>query len=145
LPEVKRVAAVARAQGREVLIEALPEEGESTAGLLRGLYARGLTPDWWLVEGQDESGWRDAAAVIRDNDSFCHGFIVIARNMESAAETFKFARGEKLVRGFVGGRVIFGDTLRGWLGGQLDDVAAVTDMAARFAALVKMWDAGGSV
>jgi 5-dehydro-2-deoxygluconokinase len=145
LPEVERVAAVARAQGREVLIEALPEEGESTAGLLRGLYARGLTPDWWLVEGQDESGWRAAAAAVRDNDPFCHGFIVIARNMESAAETFKFARGEKLVRGFVGGRVIFGDTLRGWLGGQLDDVAAVTDMAARFAALVKMWDAGGSV
>jgi 5-dehydro-2-deoxygluconokinase len=145
LPEVERVATVAQAQGREVLIEALPEEGESTAGLLRGLYARGLKPDWWLVEGQDEAGWRAASAAVRDSDPFCHGFIVIARNMESAAETFRLARTEPLVRGFVGGRVIFGETMRGWLGGQLDDAAAVKDMAARFTALVKMWDAGGLV
>lgn len=144
LPEVERVAAVALAQGREVLIEALPEEGENTAGLLRGLYARGLKPDWWLVEGQDADGWRMASAALRDSDPFCRGFIVIARNMESAAETFRSARAEPLVHGFVGGRVIFGETMRGWLSGSLDDAAAVKDMAARFAALVKMWDAGGS-
>jgi 5-dehydro-2-deoxygluconokinase len=139
LPEIERVEAVAQAQGREVLIEALPAEGTTTASLLRSLYARGLKPAWWLVEGQDAAGWRDASAALRDNDPSYPGFIVIARTVEGAAETFGSARAAPLVRGFVGGRVVFGEALRGWLAGRLDDVAATETMALRFAALVSLW------
>lgn len=144
LPEIERVAAVTLAQGREKLIEALPAEGKPTSFLLRDLYAHGLKPDWWLVEGQDSAGWKDAAAAVAENDPFCRGFIVIARAMESAAKTFETARAEPLVRGFVGGRAIFGETLKRWLAGEIDDAAAVRDMAERFASLVKLWNGGPS-
>lgn len=144
LPEIERVAAVALAQGRETLIEALPVEGKPTSFLLRDLYAHGLKPDWWLVEGQDSAGWKDAAAAVGENDPFCRGFIVIARAMKSAAKTFEAARAEPLVRGFVGGRVIFGETLKRWLAGEIDDAAAVREMAERFASLVKLWNGGPS-
>lgn len=144
LPEIERIAAVAVAQNREVMIEALPGEVGWTGALLGDLYAHGLKPDWWLVEGQDTSGWRESAAAVRTNDPFCRGFIVIARTMESAAETFRIARAEPLVRGFVGGRVIFGDALKLWLAGKLDDAAAVKGMADRFASLVKLWNGGSS-
>src|ERR1044071_1284152 len=51
-----------------------------------------------------------------------------AISMETAAKTFEAARSQPLVRGFVGGRVIFGETLKRWLAGEIDDAAAVRDL-----------------
>ena len=38
------------------------------------------------------------------------------------------------MRGFAVGRTIFADAARAWLAGEIDDAAAVDDMAERFAA-----------
>lgn len=142
LPEMIEVLALARSQRRETLIEALPDTGQSTAGLLEMLYARGLKPDYWLVEDQaDPSRWSDINAVLDRADPYCRGLIVIARTAESGPE-LRIAASRPNVVGFVGGRAIFGEPFRQWLAGTLDDAAAIDAMASRFAALAAAFDAG---
>jgi len=43
------------------------------------------------------------------------------------------------VRGFAVGRTLFADAARRWLKGEIDDAAAVSDMASRFQRLVDAW------
>ena len=53
---------------------------------------------------------------------------------------FGMAAAADLVKGFAVGRTIFAATAERWLAGQIDDAAAVDDMAARFATLVRAWE-----
>ncbi len=46
---------------------------------------------------------------------------------------------EPLVKGFAVGRTIFNDAARRWLKDEIDDEAAVADMAGRFQRLVDAW------
>ena len=61
--------------------------------------------------------------------------------MESLQQTFSIAARHARVRGFAVGRTVFGDALKGWLTGELDDRAAVAEMAVRYRRLVQAWDA----
>lgn len=132
LPEIREVMASARALRRQTLIEALPEEGGSTADFLKELYGQGLKPDYWLTEAEpDASGWGRVAAVIADHDPGCHGVIVIARNAQSGPELAR-AAASSVVRGFVGGRSVFGPAFQGWLSNLLDDEAAIGMMMRQF-------------
>lgn len=135
LGEVKQVFAAAQALGREVLIEALPPEGETTASILETLYAEGLKPDYWLIELQhDAASWAAVDAVIGAHDPFCRGAIVIARNAQSGPELAKAGK-QARVAGFVGGRSVFGAAFQLWLSGGIDDEAAVELMKRQFEAL----------
>ncbi len=128
LPEIKQVFAAAQALGREVLIEALPPEGETTAMMLERLYGEGLKPDYWLIELQhDLMSWNAIDAVIAKEDPLCRGLVVIARNAQSGPDLRKAGR-QPRVMGFVGGRSVFGVAFQLWLGGELDDAAATTLM-----------------
>ncbi len=60
-------------------------------------------------------------------------------------QAFHAAAEVPAVRGFAVGRTIFGDAARAWLAGEIDDAAAVDDMAERFARLVRSWEAARSV
>ncbi len=144
LPEIAGIMAMARASRRETMIEALAAEGQTTAALLESLYQGGLMPDFWLVEAPPQAS--DAAAidaVISRHDPACRGLIVIARTAASGPELALAAQMPRVI-GFVGGRAIFGDAIKGWLDGALDDTQAVSRMAERFGALSDAFDDGRS-
>jgi 5-dehydro-2-deoxygluconokinase len=46
-----------------------------------------------------------------------------------------------VVKGFAVGRTIFAEPAKQWLGGRMDDEAAVAAMAASFGELVAAWQA----
>jgi 5-dehydro-2-deoxygluconokinase len=54
---------------------------------------------------------------------------------------FAVARKARSVRGFAVGRSIFGQAASAWLAGEIDDAAAVAEMARRFGWLVEVWEA----
>ncbi len=138
---MKRIGAASRLRGREVLVEALAAPGSSTAALVADLGAEGLKPDWWLVEPQpDAKAWAALDAAIAANDPFCRGAIVILRDLAEAGQTFALARTAKCVRGFVGGRSLFGPVLADHLAGRLDAAAARAALAARFAEAARLFD-----
>lgn len=142
LDDIRRVLPMCVASRREALIEALPGAEETTAAFMARLYAEGLKPDWWLIECQpDAAAWHAVSAVMDRYDPWCQGAIVIARNAEAGPE-LRIAAHMPRVRGFVGGRAIFGEAFKGWLSGALDDEAAVAAMATRFSALAEAFDKG---
>ncbi len=142
LPEIRQAMAVCRAGARETMIEALAAPGRTTAALLADLYGQGLKPDVWLIEAQANPGdWQEIEAVLAHHDPLCRGLVVIARTAQSAPEIAAAAAVPQVI-GFVGGRSIFGEALRGWLSGALDDAAAIRAMAERFFALAQAFDSG---
>ena len=142
LQDIRRVLPICVASQRETLIEALPGADETTAAFMARLYTEGLQPDWWLIECQpDAAAWQAVSAVIERHDPSCEGAIVIARNAEAGPDLRIAARMPR-VRGFVGGRAIFGEAFKGWLSGALDDEAAVAAMAKRFSTLAEAFDQG---
>ena len=52
---------------------------------------------------------------------------------------FRLAQSAASVKGFAVGRTIFGEAVRDWLAGRIDDEAAIAAMAERFGRLVQVW------
>ncbi len=102
---------------------------------MRELYDLGIKPDWWKLEPQaSEGAWGKIEAVIAKHDPFCRGIVLLG--LEAPAAELEKAFAATLVapsvKGFAVGRTIFADAARQWLGGKMDDEAAIADMAARF-------------
>jgi len=138
----------ARKVGREILIEIIaskagPIDERTAARALGELYAAGLKPDWWKLEPQPSAAaWAAVDEVIETADPYCRGVVLLGLDApaEELKAAFGFAKASQTVKGFAVGRTIFGDAARAWLGGQIDDTAAIADMAGRFAALCAAWD-----
>lgn len=64
----------------------------------------------------------------------------LAAPEEELAASFRVAARPPLVRGFAVGRTIFAEAAQKWLAREIDDAAAVADMAARFDRLSRLWD-----
>ena len=138
----------ARKIGRELLIEIIAGKhgslGDDTlARALAEIYAAGLKPDWWKLEAQaNATAWAAIDGVIEASDPFCRGVVLLG--LEAPQEVleagFTAARQSRTVKGFAVGRTIFAEAAKGWLGGSIDDDEAVADMAARFGALVRIWE-----
>jgi 5-dehydro-2-deoxygluconokinase len=145
--KLKALFDAARKVGRELLIEIIagkngPLTDETIARALRELYDLGIKPDWWKLEPQaSETAWAKIEAVIAENDPFCRGIVLLG--LEAPAEELEKAFAATLVapsvKGFAVGRTIFADAARQWLGGKMDDEAAIADMAARFEGLTNAW------
>jgi 5-dehydro-2-deoxygluconokinase len=141
LGELSRVQATARLRGRDVLVEALAAPGQSTADFITRLGQDGLKPDWWLVEPQaDVSAWRQLDQAIHAVDPWCRGVIVILRDLADAEAGFALARSSRMVKGFVGGRALFGPVLADHLAGKLDAAAARSALSTRFDTACKAFD-----
>lgn len=144
---LKRVALACRQVGRELLVEIIaskhgPVADDTVARVMTRLYAIGIRPDWWKLEGQPSpAAWREIDAVIAGHDPYCHGILLLGLDApeETVAQAFRAAQGSASVKGFAVGRTIFGDAARSWLAGGLDDEAATAMMAERFARLVAAW------
>jgi len=134
--------------GREILIEIIaskagPVDETTTARVLTELYDAGLEPDWWKLEPQGSAAaWAAIDKVIETRDPFCRGVVLLGLDApaDELKAAFGIAKRARTVKGFAVGRTIFGDAARAWLIGKIDDDAAVTDMAARFAALNAAWE-----
>jgi 5-dehydro-2-deoxygluconokinase len=137
----------ARRVGRELLIEIIAGkhgrlEDDTVSRVLDRLYDLGIRPDWWKLEPQtSEVAWRRIGQTIAARDAFCRGVIVLG--LEAPAEdlvaAFRIAATVPQVRGFAVGRTIFVEAAHAWLGGRIDDEAAVEMMARRFGGLVEAW------
>ncbi|WP_018634311.1 bifunctional 5-dehydro-2-deoxygluconokinase/5-dehydro-2-deoxyphosphogluconate aldolase [Neomegalonema perideroedes] len=146
---VKRLFLAARRARLEFLLEIIPSKvgpvgSETTADLIRRFYEIGVYPDWWKLEPfEDEAAWEAACAAVEAHDPHCRGIVVLGLEAPEAllARSFALAAKQPLVKGFAVGRSIFGATARRWFAGDLEDAAAVEEMAARFSALCGLWDA----
>lgn len=145
--KLKALFDAARKVGRELLVEIIagkngPLNDDTIARAMRELYDLGIKPDWWKLEPQaSEAAWAKIEAVIAEHDPFCRGIVLLG--LEAPAEELEKAFAATLVapsvKGFAVGRTIFADAARQWLGGKMDDEAAIADMAARFEGLTKAW------
>ncbi len=145
--ELLRVHAAARGLGRELLVEIIAGKHgalhpDTVSTVLRRLYRLGIKPDWWKLEPQrDAAAWRAVADAIAAHDPSCRGIVLLGLDAPEAEleAAFAVAAREPLVRGFAVGRTLFADAARRWLKGEIDDAAAVSDMASRFQRLVDAW------
>ncbi len=138
----------ARKVGREILIEIIagkhgPLADDTVARALTELYDAGLKPDWWKLEPQASiEAWRQVDAVIAARDPWCRGVVLLGLEapIEALREGFAASRHARSVKGFAVGRTVWVDAARAWLNGEIDDEAAVAEMADRFGTLVEAWD-----
>jgi 5-dehydro-2-deoxygluconokinase len=137
----------ARKVGRELLIEIIAGkhgrlDDTTVARALEELYARGIKPDWWKLEPQSSAeAWRAIGAVIQRHDPYCRGIVLLGLEAPEAEleRAFATAAGHKHVKGFAVGRTLFNEAAEAWLAGNMNDAAAIEDMAGRFANLVAAW------
>ncbi|MBM1171157.1 bifunctional 5-dehydro-2-deoxygluconokinase/5-dehydro-2-deoxyphosphogluconate aldolase [Microvirga arabica] len=145
--DLLRLHDAARRIGRELLVEIIAGKHgalktDTLAVILQRLYDLGIKPDWWKLEPQrDDAAWHAIGEVITVNDPYCRGIVLLGleapeHELEAA---FAAAASEKQVKGFAVGRTIFNDAARRWLKGEINDEAAIADMAARFQRLVDAW------
>jgi 5-dehydro-2-deoxygluconokinase len=139
-----------RRLGRELLIEIIAGrhgmlDADTVARALGDLYDLGIRPDWWKLEPQvSADAWAAIGEVIAAKDPWCRGVVLLG--LEAAEpqleRAFRAAANAPIVRGFAVGRTLFSEAARQWLGGAMDDEAAINDMAQRFARLVALWERG---
>lgn len=110
---------------------------------MQDIYDLGIKPDWWKLEPQaDPSAWDEIGKTIDRNDPLCRGIVLLGLEApeEELAKGFKAVAAKRHVKGFAVGRTIFNEAAKAWLAGQMDDAAAITLMAEKFANLVRIWD-----
>lgn len=149
--ELLRVYDAARALGRELLIEIIASKNgsvqeDTVARVLERLYAIGIKPDWWKLEGQPNlAAWDEVASVVRTGDPLCRGVMLLGLEapQEDLAQAFAVARKCDLVKGFAVGRTIFVEPAAEWFAGRIDDSEATARMADAFERLCGLWRKAG--
>lgn len=145
---VKRLFEASRRNDLEFLLEIIPSKvdevnDDTTALLIQQFYDIGVFPDWWKLEPMKTAdAWANTIAAIEKNDRNTRGIVVLGLDAPEAelAASFEIAAAFKLVKGFAVGRTIFGDVARAWMSGQVEDDAAVAEMAKRYQRLCNIWD-----
>ncbi|MDH3196578.1 MAG: DUF2090 domain-containing protein, partial [Hyphomicrobiales bacterium] len=71
----------------------------------------------------------------------CRGIVLLGLDapQDKLLEGFAACTDIPLVRGFAIGRTVFNSAASKWLAGDIDDNAAIADMAGRFGRLVEAW------
>ena len=145
--ELLRLYDAARTLGRELLIEIISSkngliEDDTVARAIERLYAIGVKPDWWKLEGQaNRQAWDNIAAAIEAGDPLCRGILLLGLEApeEDLAQAFHVARDCRLVKGFAVGRTIFVEPAIEWFAGRIGDGEAIERMAGAFARLCGLW------
>ena len=144
---LRRIAALCRLQGHELMVEIDTDESAAsdvrtvTEALARS-YALDIRPDWWLIGPQaDLRAWEQCAALISENDGYCRGLLLRLTDAAQRDSALRVAAAAPLVRGFVAGGSIVGAVASAWLADQLSDAAALAQLTERFNALVEAWSA----
>ncbi len=146
---VQRLAIAARRNGLEFLLEIVaaksgPTGEDTVARAVKRFYELGVRPDWWKLEPmKSESAWAQTCAVIEEQDPWCRGVVVLGLDApeEKLRESLALAARFDVVKGFAVGRTIFAEPARAWLRGEAGDAVTVEELASRFEALCRTWDA----
>lgn len=149
--ELLRLHDAARRLERELLIEIIaskngPVDDRTVARVIERLYEIGVQPDWWKLEGQaTKTAWDNIARAIEIGDPLCRGVLLLGLEApeKDLAQAFALAQDCSAVKGFAIGRTIFAEPAAEWFAGRIDDREAVERMAAAFARLGELWQAGG--
>jgi 5-dehydro-2-deoxygluconokinase len=145
--ELLRLVDAARTLGRELLIEIIaskngPVESDTTARVIERLYAIGVKPDWWKLEGQtSRAAWESIERAVTAGDPWCRGVVLLGLEApeDDLAQTFAVARSCGLVKGFAVGRTIFAEPAVEWFDGRIGDRQAVERMTGGFGRLCDLW------
>ncbi|GAB3515901.1 bifunctional 5-dehydro-2-deoxygluconokinase/5-dehydro-2-deoxyphosphogluconate aldolase [Pseudoxanthomonas daejeonensis] len=147
--QLSRLHDATRKTGHELLVEIIASrngdiDDRTIARAMQRLYDLGMRPDWWKLEPNDSiAAWRNIEAVIAANDPHCRGVVLLGLSApeDELIASFQAAASVPVVKGFAVGRTIFADSAERWLSGQIDDEAAIEDLARRFSVLVDAWGA----
>ncbi len=145
---VKRLFQASRRNNLEFLLEIIPSKvgpvnDDTSAILIQQFYDIGVFPDWWKLEPMTTpTAWSKTIAAIEKNDGHTRGIVVLGLDAPEAelAASFEVAASFELVRGFAVGRTIFGDVARAWMKNEIEDAAAIEEMAKRYGRLASIWD-----
>ncbi|MEO9340959.1 5-dehydro-2-deoxygluconokinase [Mesorhizobium sp. SB112] len=145
---VKRLFEASRRNNLEFLLEIIPSkvgpvDDDTSAILIQQFYDIGVFPDWWKLEPMTPpAAWSKTIAAIEKNDRHTRGIVVLGLDAPEAelAASFEVAASFELVRGFAVGRTIFGDVARAWMKNEIEDAAAIEEMAKRYGRLASIWD-----
>ncbi|MBY4611676.1 5-dehydro-2-deoxygluconokinase [Rhizobium sp. 9T] len=146
---VRRLFEASRRNGLEFLLEIIPSkvapvDDQTTAILIQQFYDLGVFPDRWKLEPvTTATAWTNTIRAIEKNDRYTRGIVVLGLDAPEAelAASFEVAAGFDLVKGFAVGRTIFGDVARALMKDEMQDAAAVEEMAKRYRRLCSIWDA----
>jgi 5-dehydro-2-deoxygluconokinase len=133
--------------GREFLVEIIagasgPVSDDTISGVMDHLYGLGILPDWWKLEPlTSAAAWRAVDQVIAKHDPDCRGIVILGKESDQSAleAAFRASSASTYVNGFAVGRTIFMNAAEQWLKGEIDDEAAIEEMAQRFRSLVDLW------
>ena len=151
--KVRSLAGACAATARDLLVEVLAprdarSDAETTARSLEQLYEAGVRPDWWkLPPLTGEEAWSRVGAVIARNDSHCRGVLLLGLEAEESVLEASFAVAARfpVCKGFAVGRSIFGAAAREWFAGRATDDDVITDVVARYARLIGLWERARSL
>ncbi|UZW54349.1 5-dehydro-2-deoxygluconokinase [Sphingobium sp. JS3065] len=147
--QILRLFEACRHTRHELLLEIIaskhgPIATDTVARVVEHIYDLGVYPDWWKLEPAAEPGaWAAIERVIEARDPHCRGIVLLglAASETELLESFAAAAASALVKGFAVGRTIWSEPAARWLKGEIDDEAAVGEMAGNFAVLVCGWRA----
>ena len=117
------------------------DEG-SMVQLLARFYAIGVRPEWWkLPPDLDPGVWKRIGDVVRENDPYCAGLLVLGQGAgeEELVESFAAAASEPLCNGFAIGRSIYGEPARRWLAGEIGEEELISSVAERYRRMITLW------
>jgi 5-dehydro-2-deoxygluconokinase len=145
--QVLRLFDACRKTRHELLLEIiapaeLPSDDETIARAVSRFYDLGVKPDWWKLEPlHDPAAWRNIEAVIAARDPWCRGVVLLglSQPLETLTAAFEATAEAGIVKGFAVGRTIFYEPARAWLAGEIDDAAAVAQLAGTLSFLVEAW------
>jgi 5-dehydro-2-deoxygluconokinase len=145
---ILRLADAARSNDLELLLEVIPfkvgrVDDATAARVIQRFYDIGVYPDWWKLEpSPSRQAWANVCDAIVRNDPYTRGVLVLGLDapVDELKASFEEAAQFDLVKGFAVGRTIFASAARGWLKGELDDLAALEQMSAIYADLCAAWD-----
>ena len=145
--QIVRLTDACRATRHEFLLEIIaskhgPVGSDTAARVIDHVYDLGVYPDWWKLEpSADPGAWATIEGVIRRRDPHCRGIVLLGLSapIDDILAGIAAAAPFPLVKGFAVGRTIFYGVAGQWLGGKIDDAAAVAGMADNLRVLADAW------
>lgn len=134
------------ATGRRWLLEVIPPDFSKNPYLVaqsvEALYRAGLFPTWWklpALESADE--WKKIASIIRKNDAYCAGVIVLGLDqpLEELTPKLKLAKESGIGVGFAIGRSIWRKPAEQWFAKILSDKETIELIEREFKHVLSAW------